>query len=267
MAAAVQQEVQQMETAMDGSMPVPSAPLVEPASKELMESMMDSFNSSHLDHMEQSEEFRKVSADELREILDWIRANPALSQSNFLCVARGDSAPPSLEPSITFSPTGVAPSHERFLEESWVMVERDPAASVFVAQHADTLQQRRSFIHHWPSFHVASKLGWVVSATGGAFFVGYLTGAKAAIDSLYRLAQHPIIFGGLGAASAVATALAPDVALTALKYIVIGGVFGGAAVATPVFIVGSAGVFVAAAVYHSFETTKRLAKAATSSNK
>lgn len=79
--------------------------------------------------------------------------------------------------------------------------------------------------------------------------------------------SHPVVFAGLGAATAFTTALAPEVAIQALKYVIIGGLFGGAAVATPVFVVGSAGVFVAASVYHSFETTKRLAKVGLGYNK
>jgi len=231
-----------------------------------MASLMDSFEESDLDDIERSEHFKQVSPEELREILDWIRANPNLTKSNFLCVAHSDQPMPT--PDITLSPTGSSPSHERFLEESWVLVdEHDPAASLFVQQNADKLQVKRSFFYRWPSFHLGTKLGWVMSATGTAFFFGYLTGAKAALDSLYSIAKHPFAFAGLGTATAFAAAFAPEMALTALKYIVIGGIFGGAAVATPVFVVGTAGVFVATSVYHSYITTKRLAQVALGRNK
>jgi len=249
-------------------------PYIRPASKDVMDSLLESFDESELDSVERSERFKQVSPDELREIIDWIRANPRLTESQMIVVSRGEksASEPMPSPDITLSPTHVAPTHVRSLEESWVLVDsQDPYASLFVKTNEAALQQKRSFFHHWPSFHVGSKMSWVLSAAGTAFLFGYLTGAKAALDSLYRLAQRPFAFAGAAGGAAVltgfTTAFAPEIALTALKYIVIGGLFGGAAVATPVFVVGTAGVFVASAVYHSFETTKRLGKIAVGGNK
>lgn len=77
------------------------------------------------------------------------------------------------------------------IEDGWVIVDAfDPEASIFVENHKNELQVKRSFFHKWPSFRVGSKMCWVLSATGAAFFVGYITGAKAALDSLYRLTKY-----------------------------------------------------------------------------
>jgi len=244
-------------------------PLILPASRDLMDSLLESFDESELDSVEQSERFRQVSPDELREIIDWIRANPRLTDRQMICVARGEKdADDSLPQDITISPTTIPSSQPRSLEESWVLMDaHDPYASLFVQQQGDSLQRKRSFFHHWPSFSMSSKMSWVLSATGTAFFFGYLTGAKAALDSLYRLASRPFLAVGAAGVTVFASAFAPEIALSTLKYIIIGGLFGGAAVATPVFVIGTGGVFVAAAVYHSFETTKRLGKLAAGSNK
>lgn len=57
--------------------------------------------------------------------------------------------------------------------------------------------------------------------------------------------------------AAYAVSIQPAIMLTAVKYIILGGVIGGTAVATPVFVVGTTGVFVSAAVYHAWIAAKR----------
>ena len=60
----------------------------------------------------------------------------------------------------------------------------------------------------------------------------------------------------------MAATLAPKMLLTGLGCIVLGGVTVGTAMATPIFVVGTTGVFVSAAVYHTFQLGKRSVKRA-----
>jgi len=79
------------------------------------------------------------------------------------------------------------------------------------------------------------------------------------MDSFYRLCERPLVAGIVGVAATYAVAMQPTVMLTAVKYIILGGVVGGSAVATPVFVVGTTGVFVSAAVFHAWVAAKRSA--------
>lgn len=63
---------------------------IKPASKELMSSVLESFEESELDHIEASARFKKLTAEELKEVIDWISANPALLKSDFVCVTKGE---------------------------------------------------------------------------------------------------------------------------------------------------------------------------------
>jgi len=77
------------------------------------------------------------------------------------------------------------------------------------------------------------------------------------MDSFYRLCERPLVAGVVGVTTAFAVSIQPMMLVTAVKYIILGGVIGGSAVATPVFVVGTTGVFVSAAVYHSWIAAKR----------
>ncbi len=81
------------------------------------------------------------------------------------------------------------------------------------------------------------------------FFLG-----KAALESFYKLRERPFT---IGLAATVVAFLQPTFLVGAISYVILGGVIGGAAVATPVFVVGTTGVFVSAAVYHSWIAVKR----------
>jgi len=72
--------------------------------------------------------------------------------------------------------------------------------------------------------------------------------------------ERPYVAGGAALATALGAYLTPQVLLSAVGYIAIGGVVGGVGMAAPVLVVGSAGVFVAAGAYHSFIAAKRLVK-------
>jgi hypothetical protein len=77
------------------------------------------------------------------------------------------------------------------------------------------------------------------------------------MNSFYRLCEQPLVAGVVGVTTAFAVSLQPMMLMTAVKYIILGGVVGGTAVATPVFVVGTTGVFVSAAVYHAWIAAKR----------
>jgi len=65
-----------------------------------------------------------------------------------------------------------------------------------------------------------------------------------------------------GAATAFFATMSPGLVIQAAKYIIIGALLSGTAVATPILVIGSSGIFVAATVYHSFELGKRSGKKA-----
>ena len=65
---------------------------------------------------------------------------------------------------------------------------------------------------------------------------------------------------GAAIAATIAATMSPKLFLTGLGFIVLGGVSVATAVATPVFVVGTTGVFVSAAVYHAFLLTKKSVK-------
>lgn len=50
----------------------------------------------------------------------------------------------------------------------------------------------------------------------------------------------------------------PQIIVAAIEYIILGGVIGGTALAVPVLVVGTGGVFVSATVYHAFIAAKRM---------
>eukprot|EP01098_Paradermamoeba_levis_P017335 TRINITY_DN993_c0_g4_i2.p1 TRINITY_DN993_c0_g4~~TRINITY_DN993_c0_g4_i2.p1 ORF type:complete len:299 (-),score=109.12 TRINITY_DN993_c0_g4_i2:167-1063(-) len=120
---------------------------------------------------------------------------------------------------------------------------------------------KKSFFHDWPSFGVSHHLSVVLQATGYSFLFGFKLGAEIAANLFFKLymeSQKAAFAAGLMAATATAAVVSPNVLLSAVKYIVIGGLSGGAATATPVFVIGSTGVFVSATLFHAFHLSKRL---------
>jgi len=205
--------------------------------------------------MEESRKFRQIESSELQSFLDWMSSQSDMY--NFIVVGKGETTDPVSIKDITLSPSKLPHGTERAIEESWVMVpEDDLLASQFVSSHPE-LQQKLRFFDDWPSFGVYDKVTWVLSKTGTAFCWGYLIGAKAALDSLYSFTRHPIVAGGVGLAAGFAAYASPQLLLTALEYVVIGGVFGGATVAAPVIIIGSTGIFATASIYHTYQLAKR----------
>lgn len=166
----------------------------------------------------------------------------------------------------------VVDGEKAFVDEdgdSWVLIDGDAPksqvapitnstpADMQVAIVDSQVARRTGFFENWPSFNVGSKLGVVLAATGTSFAFGFMMGARAAMDSFYRLCERPLVAGVVGVTTAFAVSIQPTMLVTAVKYIILGGVIGGSAVATPVFVVGTTGVFVSAAVYHSWIAAKR----------
>ncbi|KAL6055947.1 hypothetical protein QOT17_003722 [Balamuthia mandrillaris] len=140
-------------------------------------------------------------------------------------------------------------------EEEWVWIEKSQ-----LVEQEDTTQhplERSSFFANWPSFGVTNKLGVVLRATGTAFFFGFLLGGRFALEGIYRLLQNWTLATGAGFMASMAVALSPRILLTAVQWVVVGGVLSGGLMAVPVLVVGSGGVFVAAGVYHSFVAARR----------
>lgn len=248
--------------------PPPSSDLAKslsdavPASQSHLASLLSSvrdFDSAEL--MKESQDFRQISLTELQSFLDWMSSQSDIY--NFVIVGKGVQDTPVLLQDVTLSPSGLPHGAPRRLEDSWVMVPNDDLdASIFVKTHPE-LQKKVSFFAEWPSFGVYDKMGWLLNKTGTAFCWGYLIGAKAALDSLYTLAsRHPTLAAGMGLAVGYAAFVSPPLILKALQYVVIGGVFGGAAVATPIFVIGSTGIFVTASMYHAFQASKRVVQSA-----
>ncbi|KAL6062789.1 hypothetical protein QOT17_011934 [Balamuthia mandrillaris] len=140
-------------------------------------------------------------------------------------------------------------------EEEWVWIEK----SQLVEQEDATQHplERSSFFANWPSFGVTNKLGVVLRATGTAFFFGFLLGGRFALEGIYRLLQNWTLATGAGFMASMAVALSPRILLTAVQWVVVGGVLSGGLMAVPVLVVGSGGVFVAAGVYHAFVAARR----------
>jgi len=131
-----------------------------------------------------------------------------------------------------------------------------PAQPLAIQSH-----ERPGFFDNWPSFGVYEKLGVVLKATGSAFIFGFVMGAKLALESLYRLMeQRPAVGVTAGIAATVACTMAPGIILTGIKYVMIGGIIGGAGMATPILILGTTGVFVGAGLYHLWQLSKRSVK-------
>jgi hypothetical protein len=148
--------------------------------------------------------------------------------------------------------------------DSWVLLDSNDAKATsndhqvaVVDGNNAQVARRTGFFEEWPSFNVGSKLGVVLAATGTSFCFGFMMGARAAMDSFYRLCERPLVAGVVGVTTAFAVSIQPTMLVTAVKYIILGGVVGGTAVATPVFVVGTTGVFVSAAVYHAWIVAKR----------
>eukprot|EP01087_Luapelamoeba_hula_P015933 TRINITY_DN4833_c0_g1_i2.p1 TRINITY_DN4833_c0_g1~~TRINITY_DN4833_c0_g1_i2.p1 ORF type:complete len:414 (+),score=85.80 TRINITY_DN4833_c0_g1_i2:212-1453(+) len=136
------------------------------------------------------------------------------------------------------------------------------ACSTLVQHHYHnntTTVTRPGFFDNWPSYGVLDKLQVVVLSAAGAFCYGFVVGATEAIRKFMELImERPIVAGGLGIAAGFMTTLQPQLAGMAVGYVVLGGVVTGTAMAAPVLVLGTTGVFVSAAAYHSYIAAKRL---------
>lgn len=64
----------------------------------------------------------------------------------------------------------------------------------------------------------------MVASTGAMFMFGYTVAAKTAIESLFRfLGKYPTISWTTGVATALFATTSPELAISAAKYIIIGG--------------------------------------------
>lgn len=138
-------------------------------------------------------------------------------------------------------------------QQDWTLIDREQFVGL-----PETCTSTSSFFDNWPSFNVADKLIVVSKASGAAFTLGFTLGIQTALRSLYDIIQRPIVATGAALVTALGAYLSPQMFLTAVGYVAFGGVIGGTAMAAPVFIVGSTGVFAAAGVYHSYTAAKRL---------
>ncbi|KAL6049512.1 hypothetical protein QOT17_020392 [Balamuthia mandrillaris] len=155
------------------------------------------------------------------------------------------------------TPVGIREEQEEEEEENggeWVIVEERGLI------HQDTYQpskRKRSgdqgFFARWPSFHVARRLGAVMEASGTAFYWGCMGGVLFAMEDIcfnWSISAGYLFLVGSSLprwwllSSAACHVLACAVAC-------------GSTLAAPVVVVGSAGVFVAASVYHSFVAAGR----------
>jgi len=71
--------------------------------------------------------------------------------------------------------------------------------------------------------------------------------------------NNPIAAGGVGFAASFAAYSSPQLLVRALSFVAIGGIFGGAATAAPILIIGATGLFVSASAFHLFQAAKRSA--------
>jgi len=121
-------------------------------------------------------------------------------------------------------------------------------------------QQQLSFFHNWPSFGVTSKLQVVVGfACGSAAWAwGFMSGVNMMTRMLGLLFEDYVIRSGFSYAVILGALLNPEVILTAVGSVMIAGVAVGAASSIPIFVIGSSGVFVSAAIYHAWEAARRV---------
>jgi len=203
---------------------------------------VDQVKNEDFKNLENSQNFHKVSNEELKEILDYVKTSKNFSQ--FVYVN------PAEENMMQKNSMGS-------LEDSWVMIETPTQIHPAAFEESAIVTKRPGFFDDWPSFGVKQKMSVVMSTTGTAMFYGYLVGAKAALDSLYRITERPLVAAGLSALTSFLAWLSPQFFIRVVEYVVIGGVVGATAVATPVFVIGTTGVFVSASIYHSFILTKR----------
>lgn len=149
------------------------------------------------------------------------------------------------------------------LGASWIFVPSEGAqltnAEPEKAMQVVNVKKGQGFFDNWPSFGVESKMHMVVDASASAFVFGFMLGSKTTFETLLSVLRKQCseISAGAAIAAALAVTMAPKLILTGMGCIIIGGVIGGVTVATPVFVVGTGGVFVSATVYHSFILAKR----------
>jgi len=208
-----------------------------------MTSLLDQVKNEDFNNLESSQNFHKISNGELKEILDYVKTSKNFSHFVYVNPVNDEG---SVEKNSITS-----------LEESWVFVQSPTEHTSDSLTESVVVPQRPGFFDDWPSFGVKDKMAVVMRTTGTAMFYGYLVGASAALDSLYRIAERPLVAAGLSALTTMVAWLSPQLFLRVIGYVVVGGVVGAATVATPVFVIGTTGVFVSASIYHSYILAKR----------
>eukprot|EP01130_Rhizamoeba_saxonica_P006679 TRINITY_DN2662_c0_g1_i1.p1 TRINITY_DN2662_c0_g1~~TRINITY_DN2662_c0_g1_i1.p1 ORF type:complete len:248 (+),score=57.24 TRINITY_DN2662_c0_g1_i1:48-791(+) len=205
--------------------------------------LMQSGGHQDLANLENSDRFVKVAQDEFKDLLDFVRRQN--EYSDYVIVAQEH-------------PQQTVQVDSQIGE--WIVVDGEDARRYEALNKSDAV----GFFSDWPTFGVYSKMLAVVGAATAVFCYGFKMGASKAMESLYRLSEkHPVLTAGVGLATTYAVSLSPEIFVKAVQYVVIGGVVGGTAMATPVFVVGTSGVFVASSVYHTYILTKRLGQKAT----
>eukprot|EP01119_Soliformovum_irregulare_P004707 TRINITY_DN15778_c0_g1_i1.p1 TRINITY_DN15778_c0_g1~~TRINITY_DN15778_c0_g1_i1.p1 ORF type:complete len:301 (+),score=25.83 TRINITY_DN15778_c0_g1_i1:88-903(+) len=228
-----------------------------------------------------SSQFVKIEENETGEILDFLHNQtdyPHLRFDNFTMSGRGEGIEkiyPELCPLARYG-AHLNVKLEDFepkrpivqenagglitLTDSWVIMEPkkdDLQEWTFVDQKEDGDEE---FLKDWPTFGVYDKLGVVMKWSGYAFTFGFCMGANAMMNAI-----APILTGrfrlspGASLAASLAVAFAPRILVRSIAVIVIGGTVGAAATSVPLLLVGTAGVFASAAVYHAFIAFKRSA--------
>jgi len=229
---------------------------MQPAQEEEMSELLYSVGGEHaIQEIDKSAQWVKLTQQEYTDFIHYLRDQ---KYERVICVGQGETTTPINHKDLTLSARQSSVPAQPALDGSWLLVENTAESNAFVAQNPN-LQKKPSFWVNWPSFGVYDKISVVLKYTGAAFAFGYIAGAKAALDSLYSLGRHPAVATGVGVATAFGVSMAPQLFLKACGYIIVGGFLGASAVATPVLVIGTSGVFVAAGVYHSYQVAKRAA--------
>jgi len=136
-----------------------------------------------------------------------------------------------------------------------VFVEPDNMARTWLTDNMP-----KGFFQDWPSFGVYDHMSVVLETSGMVFLFGYSVGAIAVINAITDFAKkNPVFTVGAAAATTLFSTISPLV-LNAVKYIVIGGMASGTALAAPYFVVSTSAIFVASSFYHTFQIARRLIK-------
>mmetsp|Transcript_15030 Transcript_15030/g.38120 ORF Transcript_15030/g.38120 Transcript_15030/m.38120 type:complete len:268 (+) Transcript_15030:226-1029(+) len=108
-----------------------------------------------------------------------------------------------------------------------------------------------------PDFQVARKMRGVWKLTTKSLFFGYTFGSQLLLQSLFHHIVQQTTTGKVAVAAALSGLLSPTLLLTAAEVVVVCGLVGAALTTVPVFVIGTSGVFLSAAVFHAYHAAKR----------